>query len=390
MIDTSYSTLSTYSSYSTRGTRTVGDGEESPISDTQPFTPYIQHNGETPNFTPLCTVVGTGLKYRSTSLSVLYEQRRDDIALVSMQHQLAKQSPIEESSDIERIELELDVSEDALLDDSSMVVTGKEVLSVSQPLASSISDTSFMAAVAMSRSTLCNSESDSDHTPTGSPSLRLKLQHQVSKSAIIERATSMQSLVPSNQQERVEFIKPVFSHPLSNASSMQQLANISPSLSPAGESKPLKFNGSNSKFSLSTNNLASIGYERGLHRAFSPSGKRRKKLPNIPNSPIIYSVNKTTFGTKETLGEKVRNNLETFVTRTDGLTPELIAIAYPEYESILELARRIVKGSVKPTNVGVNTEVDTAHSLIVNEVSSKFTKLQELVNELSNQFSLLK
>ena len=385
MIDTSYSTLSTLS-YSTRGARTVGDGEESPISDNQPFTPCIQHSGETPKFNPLCNVVGTGLKYRSTSLSVLYEQRKDDIALVSMQQQLAKHSPIEENSDIEPIELELDVSEDPLLDDSSVVVRGKEVLSVSQPLANTLSDNSLLTATGVSRSTLCNSESESDHTPTGSPSLRLKLHRQVSKSAIMERATSMQSLSSSNQlQDRGELMKPIFSHPLSNASSIQQLANLSPSLSPAGESKlQKKFN--DSQFSFSTNNISSVGNERIVSRAFSRSGKGKKKLPNIPDSPMIYSVNKTTFGTKETLGEKVRNNLETFVAHTDGLTPELIARAYPEYNSIVELAMKIVKGSVRPRDVGTNTD----HSVIINEVSGKIVKLQEMVNELSNHFSLLK
>ena len=393
MIDTSYSTLSTYSSYSTRGSRTVGDGEDSPISENQLFTPCIQHNGETPKFNPLRTVVGTGLKYRSTSLSVLYEQRRDDIAHASLQQQLlAKQSPIEERADIERIELELDISEDPLLDDSSVIVTGKELLSVSQPLASTLCDTSLMVATAVSRSTLCNSESDSDHTPTGSPSLIVKLRHQVSKSAIIERATSMQSLSSSNQlPERGEPIKPILSHPLSNASSMQQLNNLSPSLSPAGESKLFRrLDDSNTQFSFSTNNIAIVGTEKGLSRAFSRGGKGRKKLPNIPNSPMIYSVNKTTLETKETLGEKLRDNLDTFVTRTDGLTPELIVRAYPEYNSIVELAVKIVKGSMRSTSVGVCTEIDSEYSLVATEVSNNFVKLQELVNEMSNQFSLLK
>ena len=377
MIDNSFSTQS---SRSNKGARTVDDDvDESMISENQPFTPYIKHSGEAPRFDPLCVVVGSNLKHRSTSLSLLYEQRRDDIAIASMVH-VAKPSPIEEISDIENIDLSLDVSQNPFAEET-------EVLSVSQPLA--CLDTSLLASVMTSRSTLCYSGSESDHTPTSSP--KLKVKRELSKSAVLERASSMLSLSRGKQ----EYTKPAMTHPLFNASSLHHLTNLSPSLSPAGESKLLhKFNESNSSFSFSTDNIYSVGNENILSRAVLRCGRGKKKLPCIPDAPTADLAKQTTQTRSETLGEKVRNNLDAFVTRTDGLTPELIAKAYPEYGSIVELALKIVRGRFKCKDVGINTDEllgeENNRKISIENVSDKLTKLQEAVNELTNSFSELK
>ena len=376
MIDNSFSTQS---SRSNRVTTTVDDVDESIISENQPFTPYIKHSGEAPKFDPLCVVVGANLKHRSTSLSLLYEQRRDDIALASMV-QVSKPSPIEEISDIENIDLSLDVSQNPFAEEN-------EILSVSQPVA--CVDTSLLASVMTSRSTLCYSGSESDHTPTTSPKLQVK--RELSKSAVLERASSMLSL----SRNRSEYTKPVMTHPLFNASSLQHLTNLSPSLSPAGESKLLhKFNESSSSFSFSTDNISSVGNESILSRTVLRCGRGKKKLPNIPDAPTADLSKQTIQIRSETLGEKVRNNLDTFVTRTDGLTSELIARAYPEYGSIVELALKIVRGSFKCKQIGVNTDVpfegENNRDKVFENVSDKLTKLQEVVNELTNSVSELK
>ena len=271
MIDNSFSTQS---SRSNKGVLTVDDVDESLTSENQPFTPYIKHSGEAPKFDPLCVVVGSNLKHRSTSLSLLYEQRKDDIALASMV-QVSRPSPIEEISDVENIELSLDVSENPFAEET-------EVLSVSQPLA--CVDTSLLASVATSRSTLCYSGSESDHTPTSSP--KLKVKRDLSRSAVLERSSSMLSL----SRNKHEHTKPAMTHPLFNASSLQHLTNLSPSLSPAGESKLLqKFNESNSSFSFSTNSISSAGNESILSRAVLKCGRGKKKLPCIPDRNTALS-----------------------------------------------------------------------------------------------------
>ena len=380
MIDTSYSTQSTISSCPVTGDRTVGDGEDSPITEKQPFTPFKPHSNTGPKFEALPAMVTSNLKQRSTSLSHLYDQRKDDIAFANKCN-LEKPSPIEETFDLETSDIVLEnTSDDSKYDRSNEIPTLKEMLSISQPITASPADVSIVAPIALSQSTLCDSGSESDHTPIASPSLRPKM----SNSAIIERATSMQTIP---HQVKNEFKKPTLTHPLSNANSLYHLNTLSPSLSPVGENKFFhKLTGSAPNRSLSTNNLTNIGSESMQSRIFTRSSKGKKKLPNLPDSPMTnLPAKEVPKQQNTTLDENVYNILQTFLTRIEGLTPKLVAKAYPKYYSIVELVDRLHDMNCKHRDIGVNTDSNGQNEpidLVVNDMSKMVENMNEILNRV--------